>query len=64
MVYFFYFLNTDMNNPFAWVEIYVSDMQRARRFYEAVLQVSLTDMKMPDGMDQDMEMVSFSSDMN
>ncbi len=53
-----------MNNPFAWVEIYVSDMQRARRFYEAVLQVSLTDMKMPDGMDQDMEMFAFPSDMN
>jgi len=28
-------------NPARWFEIYVQDMERARRFYEAVLQVKL-----------------------
>ena len=29
-------------NPVGWFEIYVQDMARARRFYEAVLGVTLT----------------------
>jgi predicted enzyme related to lactoylglutathione lyase len=29
-------------NPVGWFEIYVTDLQRARRFYEAVLQRPLT----------------------
>ena len=29
------------NNPVNWFEIYVQDMQRARAFYEAMLQVKL-----------------------
>ena len=28
-------------NPVAWFEIYVTDMARARKFYEAVLGVQL-----------------------
>lgn len=28
-------------NPVRWFEIYVQDMERARRFYEAILQVKL-----------------------
>ena len=28
-------------NPVCWFEIYVEDIERARRFYEAVLQVKL-----------------------
>lgn len=34
-------------NPFCWVEIYTADLQRARRFYEAVLQVELSPMPSP-----------------
>jgi len=30
-----------MVNPFAWVEIPVNDMERARRFYEAVFGTTL-----------------------
>ena len=30
-----------VQNPVCWFEIYVQDMERARRFYEAVLQVKL-----------------------
>ncbi len=29
------------NNPVNWFEIYVQDINRAKRFYEAVLQVKL-----------------------
>jgi predicted enzyme related to lactoylglutathione lyase len=28
------------SNPVVWFEIYVQDMQRAKKFYEAVLLVS------------------------
>lgn len=30
-----------MMNPVGWFEIYVDDMQRAKTFYESVLQISL-----------------------
>jgi predicted enzyme related to lactoylglutathione lyase len=29
------------NNPVSWFEIYVQDMERAKRFYEAMLQTKL-----------------------
>lgn len=45
-------------NVFTWVEIYVEDMSRARKFYEEVLQAELTDMDMPEGMGE-MQMVCF-----
>lgn len=31
-------------NPFTWVEIYVEDMGRAQKFYEAVFKVQLVEM--------------------
>jgi len=36
------------NNPVGWFEIYVQDMPRARAFYEAVFQVSLERLNIPD----------------
>jgi predicted enzyme related to lactoylglutathione lyase len=36
------------SNPGVWFEIYVNDMARARAFYEALLQVELTPMNMPE----------------
>lgn len=47
-----------MKNPFTWVEIYVSDMARAQKFYESVLQINMTPMQTP-GEFGDLEMVSF-----
>jgi predicted enzyme related to lactoylglutathione lyase len=41
-------------NPVNWFEIYVQNMDRARKFYEAVLQVSLHRIGGPD-----LEMWSF-----
>ncbi len=35
-------------NPVAWFEIYVQDMARAKAFYEAVMQVELTRLPVPD----------------
>lgn len=34
-------------NPGCWFEIYVQDMARARRFYEAVLQTALQKLESP-----------------
>ncbi|HBD07370.1 MAG TPA: lactoylglutathione lyase [Syntrophobacteraceae bacterium] len=35
------------NNPVAWFEIYVQDMDRAKRFYESVFQVALQKLAAP-----------------
>lgn len=37
-----------MNNPVGWFEIYVQDISRAKVFYENVLAIELTELKMPD----------------
>ncbi|HUR97097.1 MAG TPA: VOC family protein [Pyrinomonadaceae bacterium] len=37
-----------MRNPVGWFEIYVEDMERARAFYEAVLQIKLERLPGPD----------------
>ena len=50
-------------NPVVWFEIYVDDIGRARDFYEKVLDIQLTDMQMPDTLDDDMQMLAFPSDM-
>lgn len=36
------------HNPVVWFEIYVQDMNRAKKFYEAVFQVKLERIKGPD----------------
>lgn len=35
------------NNPIVWFEIYVQDMERAKRFYQAVLEVQLQKLESP-----------------
>jgi hypothetical protein len=35
-------------NPVGWFEIYVQDMDRARRFYESVFQVKLEKLKVAE----------------
>ena len=47
-----------MANPISWFEIYVQDMDRARRFYETVLEVKL------QRLDGDMEYWMFPGEMN
>ncbi|MBW3698464.1 VOC family protein [Vibrio sp. T187] len=48
-------------NPVGWFEIYVDDMTRARKFYEAVLAVELEQLASPTEMEIDMW--CFPSDM-
>lgn len=36
------------SNPVVWFEIYVQDMQRARKFYEAVFAVKLEKLDVPE----------------
>jgi predicted enzyme related to lactoylglutathione lyase len=50
-----------VNNPIAWFEIYVQDIERAKRFYESVFQVTLQKLNAPF---PEIELWSFPSDMN
>lgn len=45
-------------NPVCWFEIYVNDMDRAKKFYSTVLNVELADAPEMDGM-PDMQMAFF-----
>jgi uncharacterized protein len=36
------------NNPVGWFEIYVQDMERAKKFYETVLQTTLQKLNSPE----------------
>jgi hypothetical protein len=46
-------------NPVIWFEIYVQDMERAKRFYESVFQVELQKLNSPE-----LELWGFPMDMN
>ena len=48
-------------NPVGWFEIYVQDMERAKTFYEAVLQIELTKLESPD---PEIEMQAFPMNMD
>lgn len=52
-------------NPVVWFEIYVDDMARARRFYEAMLQQVLAPLTAPEGgaSESGMQMLAFPSRM-
>ncbi len=51
-----------MANPVVWFEIYVDDINRAKKFYEAVLGVQLDNMADPTGTS--MRMASFPMQMD
>ncbi len=48
-------------NPVVWFEIYVQDMDRARKFYETVLKQTLSSLKSPI---PDTEMWAFQMNQN
>ena len=50
------------SNPVVWFEIYVKDMQRAKAFYESVLQVQLKKLESPAA--DMLQMWSFPSQMH
>ncbi len=47
-------------NPIGWIELYVQDMPRAKKFYETVLQVDLSEIEIPDA---NIEMYGFQQNM-
>lgn len=51
-----------MLNPVCWFEMYVDDMDRAKKFYETILNIQLSQLSNP--ADTSMIMWSFPSDMN
>jgi len=46
-----------MKNPVGWFEIYVQDMDRAKKFYKSVFEVDFEKLESPD-----IEMWAFPSD--
>jgi hypothetical protein len=58
-----------VKNPIGWTEIYVEDLARAQKFYEAVLAITMQAVPMPQEMDAEVgsdnyfEMVFFPGDM-
>lgn len=54
---------SEQRNPVGWFEIYVSDMERARKFYETVFAWELESLPTPESGDSDsLEMWMFSGD--
>ena len=54
---------TAKRNPVGWFEVYVSDMARARAFYETMLNIQMQPLPSPTGMESGFEMLMFPSDM-
>lgn len=50
-------------NPISWFEIYVDEMPRAKKFYEAVLKVLLEKLDTPSDDLGNMDMQTFPSNM-
>lgn len=50
-----------MNNPIAWFEIYVDDIERAKNFYQTIFDVRLE--RLNDPTESDVQMWAFPSDM-
>lgn len=51
-------------NIICWFEIYVKDMDRAKKFYSAVLGTDFSDMSAPGESDKGMKMSFFSNPEN
>jgi len=49
-------------NPVGWFEIYVDDINRARKFYESVFEIKMEDLPVPG--DEGIEMVAFPMNMD
>ena len=50
-------------NPVVWFEIYVDDIERAKKFYEKVFRIELNELPTPESVDGGMKMLAFPSDM-
>ena len=50
-------------NPVIWFEIHVNDLQRAKKFYEQVLDLKLSELPTPSDVNEEMEMLAFPMEM-
>ncbi|OFZ46913.1 MAG: lactoylglutathione lyase [Bdellovibrionales bacterium RIFOXYB1_FULL_37_110] len=55
--------NNQKTNVVGWFEIYVENMNRAKRFYESVFRVELEKLENPVAFEPEIEMWSFPGDM-
>ncbi len=53
-----------LKNPVVWFEIYVDELNRAKKFYEQVLELELSELPSPDDMEDDMKMLTFPMEMD
>ncbi len=54
---------SNSRNPVGWFEIYVSDMDRARKFYETVFGIEFEQLPMPETDEPSgLEMIMFPGD--
>ncbi|HLW57247.1 MAG TPA: VOC family protein [Bacteriovoracaceae bacterium] len=51
-----------MNNPVVWFEIYVSDMERSKKFYQTLIGADLIGMENPVPERTQMKMMGFPFD--
>lgn len=51
-------------NPGVWFEIYVDDLKRAQKFYETVLNLRLSELPTPEGIEDEMKMLVFPMEMD
>ena len=51
-----------VENPVVWFEIYVADIERARKFYETVFQIGLNEMPVTD-IGEEIQMLFFPANM-
>ncbi len=50
-------------NPVVWFEIYVDNLNRAKKFYEQVLGLKLSELATPDDVKDEMKMLAFPMEM-
>ncbi|MCC8358718.1 VOC family protein [Salinimicrobium sediminilitoris] len=50
-------------NPVVWFEIYVDDLERAKKFYEHVLEVKLNELPSSSDSNDEMKMLAFPMEM-
>lgn len=52
----------NVKNPAVWFEIYVDNLVRAKNFYEQVFDMKLSELSIPDEVEDEMQMLTFPMD--
>ncbi len=51
-------------NPVVWFEIYVNEMERAKKFYEAVFKIECSVLDLPEETQENLTMLAFPMNIN